>query len=102
MDIFTELADNLEQCLARLVDYEEAEEQGKLIKIPTEVYYLQNDRICTGSLLNLKYCVLSNPPKLKYTILDEESEPRTGTYGHDMFNTLEEINQALLEQDKEC
>lgn len=75
-------------------------EREKLIKIPTEVYYLQNDRICTGSLLTLKYCALSSPPKIKYVILDEESEPRHGVYGYDMFNNLEEINQALLERDK--
>ena len=86
---------DIQAALDKLAAYEDAEEQGRLIILPTEAYYVdKTDRIRRADVLSVtcKHLLVEEGPdfEISYTI-DAIGEPTfTGKLGIDVFDTEEE------------
>lgn len=107
MKRFTEtrnmLKDNidLQAALDKLVNYEDAEEAGRLIKLPTGAYYKdRHDQIRRADILSItcKHLLVEEGPdfEISYTIDAAGEAPFTGKLGVDVFNTEDAAKEKFL------
>ena len=91
---------DMQTALDKLAAYENAEEQGRIVIIPTEAYYLVNNHIFRGFVQEVKWNSSSNGAfEALYKIACEDSIERTGIFGIDVFNTLKDASEKLAKLD---
>ena len=84
--------------IERLAEYETLEEQGLLLRLPTEVYFIKNNNVCKGWIQEVVYSVCR---KLLLDIRyhDNSLDSYKGYLGNDVFLTKEEAEQKLKEME---
>ena len=97
------LVDNAEywlQAYFKLKDYEDLEEQGLLLRFPTEPYFIKNNNVCKGWVQEVVYSVCR---KLLLDIRydDNSLDSYRGYLGDDVFITQDEAEQKLKEMESE-
>ena len=97
------LVDNAEywlQAYFKLKDYEDLEEQGLLLRLPTEAYFIKNNNVCKGWVQEVVYSVCR---KLLLDIRydDNSLDSYRGYLGDDVFITQDEAEQKLKEMESE-
>ena len=80
----------------KLADYEDAEEQGLLLRLPTEAYFIKNNNVCKGWVQEVVYSVCRKP-LLDIRYDDNSLDSYRGYLGNDVFLTQEEAEQKLKE-----
>ena len=87
---------SIAQCLKKLQEYEDAEEQGLLLRLPTEAYFIKNNNVCKGWVQEVVYSVCrSLLLDIRYD--DNSLDSYRGYLGNDVFLTQAEAEQALKE-----
>ena len=86
----------LEKCLRKLAEYEDLEEQGLLLRLPLEVYFIKDDKIYKGWVQEVVYSVCY---KLLLDIRYDDSslDSYRGYVGNTVFLTQAEAKQKLKE-----
>ena len=97
------LVDNAEywlQVYFKLKDYENLEEQGLLLRVPTEAYFIKNNNVCGGWVQELVY---SPCRKLLLDIRydDNTLDSYRGYLGNTVFLTQAEAEQKLKEMESD-
>lgn len=92
---------DLQAALDKLAAYEDAEEKGRLIELPSEAFYLDiNERIRRADVLSVtcKHLLVEEGPDYEiYYTLDAVGESDfTGKLGVDVFNTEDEARDKFL------
>ena len=82
----------------KLANYEDAEEQGLLLRLPTEAYFIKNNNVCKGWVQELVYSVC------RKLLLDIRYDDKTldsyrGYLGNTVFLTKAEAEQKLKEME---
>jgi hypothetical protein len=88
---------DLQAALDRLAYYEDMEEQGKLIKIPDEAYYINDGEIKCGRVLAVA-CNLGDvdgDPIVLYTLDRDDAAPFLGIFGKNVFTSASECTEEL-------
>ena len=80
----------------KLREYETLEEQGLLLRLPTEAYFIKNNNVCKGWVQELVYSVC------RKLLLDIRYDDKTldsyrGYVGNTVFLTQAEAEQKLKE-----
>lgn len=97
---------DLQAALDKLSAYEDAEERGKLISIPTDAYYIRGNVVNKGPVLAVKYRniltgKLTDPDfELVYTIDTGTSISFKGILGIDVFNSRKEAEVKIISAHK--
>jgi hypothetical protein len=89
---------DIQVALDKLAAYENAEEQGRLIMLPTEAYYIDRaDRIRRADVLSVtcKHLLVEEGPdfEINYTIDPTGESVFTGKLGVDVFSTENEARE---------
>ena len=86
--------------LGRLAEYEDLEEQGLLLRLPKEAYFIKNNNLCKGWVQEAVYSVCR---KLLLDIRydDNSLDSYRGYLGNDVFLTKEEAEQKLKEMESD-
>lgn len=86
----------IEDAIEKLAQYEDMEEQGKLVLYPTNAYCIVGNEIRKGFVFEVTYCVCRKP---LYTVRydDYSLDKHTGYLGLSVFLTREEAEEALKE-----
>ena len=84
----------------KLADYEDAEEQGLLLRLPTEAYFIKNNNVCKGWVQESVYSVCRKP-LLDIRYDDNSLDSYRGYLGNDVFLTQEEAEQKLKEMESD-
>ena len=97
------LFDNAEywlQAYFKLKDYENLEEQGLLLKFPTEAYFIKNNNVCKGWVQEVVY---SSCRKLLLDVRydDNSLDSYRGYVGNTIFLTQAEAEQKLNEMESD-
>ena len=84
----------------KLADYEDAEEQGLLLRLPTEAYFIKDNNVCKGWVQEVVYSVCR---KLLLDIRynDNYLDNYRGYLGNDVFLTKVEAEQKLKKMESE-
>ena len=84
------------QCFEKLADYEDLDEQGLLLRLPTEAYFIKNNNVCKGWVQEVVYSVCR---KLLLDIRydDNSLDSYRGFLGNDVFLTQAEAEKKLKE-----
>ena len=90
---------DIQVALDKLAAYEDAEDRGALIKIPTEAYYIRKSCVHKGRVVEVTYRTVPYSETVSFEILykikyDDGLECNK-TLGVDVFNTAAEANLAL-------
>lgn len=90
----------IRQVLDKLAKYENLEEQGLLLRLPTEAYFIKNNNVYKGWVQEVVYSVCR---KLLLDIRydDNSLDSYRGYLGNDVFLTKEEAEQKLKEMESE-
>ena len=82
--------------LKELKQYKNLEEQGLLLRLPTEAYFIKNNNVCKGWVQEVVYSVCY---KLLLDIRydDNSLDNYRGYLGNDVFLTKEKAEQKLKE-----
>ena len=88
--------DNRHNVLQKLADYEDLEEQGRLIKIPLEVYCIVDFKVRKGFVLEETYH-MSRKPLLVVRYDDNSLKSHSGHLGISVFLTKSEAEAKLKE-----
>lgn len=86
----------LKSALDKLADYEDLEEQGKLIKIPLEAYCIVDFKVRKGFVLEETYH-MSRKPLLVVRYDDNSLKSHSGHLGISVFLTKSEAEEKLKE-----
>jgi len=86
---------DIQKALDKLAAYEDAEENGRLLILPTEAYYIDiNDRVRCADILSVtcKHLLVEEGPdfEISYTIDATGESAFTGKLGVDVFDTEDE------------
>ena len=97
------LVDNAEYWLKvyfKLKEYEELEEQGLLLRLPAEAYFIKDNIVRKGWVQELVYSLCS---KLLLDIRYDDSslDSYRGYLGNDVFLTQSEAEQKLKEMESD-
>ena len=84
----------------KLADYEDLEEQGLLLRLPTEAYFIKNNNVCKGLVQELVYSVCRKP-LLDIRYDDNSLDSYRGYLGNDVFLTQNEAEQKLKEMERD-
>ena len=93
------------RCIKKLVaelepykEYKNLEEQGLLLRLPTEAYFIKDDNVCKGWVQEVVYSVCR---KLLLDIRydDNSLDSYRGYLGNDVFLTQAEAEQKLKEME---
>ena len=86
--------------LGRLAKYEDLEEQGLLLRLPTEAYFIKDNIVCKGWVQELVY---SPCRKLLLDIRydDNSLDSYRGYVGNTVFLTKAEAEQKLKEMESD-
>lgn len=92
--------DNYHNVLQKLADYEDLEEQGLLLRLPTEAYFIKDNIVRKGWVQELVYSPCS---KLLLDIRYDDSslDSYRGYLGNDVFLTQAEAEQKLKEMERD-
>ena len=92
--------DNRHNVLQKLADYEDLEEQGLLLRLPAEAYFIKDNIVCKGWVQELVY---SPCRKLLLDIRYDDSslDSYRGYLGNDVFLTKSEAEQKLKEMERD-
>ena len=84
------------QAMEELLKYKDAEEQGLLLRLPTEAYFIKDNNVCKGWVQELVY---SPCRKLLLDIRydDNSLDSYRGYVGNTVFLTQAEAEQRLKE-----
>ena len=90
---------SIAQCLKKLQEYEDAEEQGLLLRLPTEAYFIKDNKMYKGWVQEVAYSVC------RKILLDIRYDDKTldsyrGYIGNTVFLTQAEAEQKLKEMSK--
>lgn len=85
--------------LGKLAEYEDLEEQGLLLRLPTEAYFIKNNNVCKGWVQELVYA------PCRKLLLDIRYDDNTldsyrGYVGNTVFLTKAEAVQKLKEKEE--
>ena len=85
-----------EEAWSKLAEYEDAEEQGLLLRLPRDAYFIKNNKVLKGWVQKVVYSVCR---KLLLDIRydDNSLDSYRGYVGNDVFLTREEAEQKLKE-----
>ena len=86
----------IDDVIDKLADYEDLEEQGRLIKIPLEAYCIVDFEVRKGFVLEETYH-MSRKPLLVVRYDDNSLDSYRGYLGNDVFLTQAEAEQKLKE-----
>lgn len=86
----------LKSALDKLADYEDLEEQGRLIKIPLEAYCIVDFKVRKGFVLEETYH-MSRKPLLVVRYDDNSLKSHSGYLGISVFLTKSEAEEKLKE-----
>lgn len=91
---------DIQAALDKLAAYEDADEQGRLIKLPTEAYYVDRaDRIRRADILSVTctHLLVEEGPdfEISYTIDAIGESAFTGKLGVDVFDTEDEAKEKV-------
>ena len=88
------------QCFEKLAEYEDLEEQGLLLRLPTEAYFIKDNIVRKGWVQELVY---SPCRKLLLDIRYDDSslDSYRGYLGNDVFLTQAEAEQKLKEMESD-
>ena len=89
---------NFQKMARKLAEYEDAEEQGLLLRLPTEAYFIKDNKMYKGWVQELVYSVC------RKLLLDIRYDDKTldsyrGYVGNTVFLTQEEAEQKLKEME---
>ena len=86
--------------LEALGKYEDAEEQGLLLRLPTEAYFIKNNNVCKGWVQEVVY---SPCRKLLLDVRydDNSLDSYRGYVGNTIFLTQDEAEQKLKEMESD-
>ena len=87
---------NRHNVLQKLADYEDLEEQGRLIKIPLEAYCIVDFKVLKGFVLEETYH-MSRKPLLVVRYDDNSLKSHSGHLGISVFLTKSEAEAKLKE-----
>lgn len=95
----TALEDNIDiqTVIDKLYEYEDAEESGQLLRLPEYAYYIKNNKVYRGKVLDIKYQAVDHA--VWYSIKDfddrkEEASIFRGRLNIEVFNTRTEADRA--------
>lgn len=96
MNCVLQSTSGIEDAIEKLAQYEDMEEQGKLVLYPTNAYCIVGNEIRKGFVFEVTYCVCRKP---LYTVRydDYSLNKHTGYLGLSVFLTREEAEEALKE-----
>ena len=91
----------VKEYLEELKRYRDLEEQGLLLRLPTEAYFIKNNNVCKGWVQEVVYSVCR---KLLLDIRydDNSLDSYRGYVGKTVFLTQEEAEQKLKEMERDC
>lgn len=95
-DVIRHLRDFLELYREQLKEYQQLEEQGRLIKIPLEAYCIVDFKVRKGFVLEETYH-MSKKPLLVVRYDDNSLESHSGHLGISVFLTKSEAEAKLKE-----
>lgn len=95
-DVIRHLRDFLELYREQLKEYQQLEEQGRLIKIPLEAYCIVDFKVRKGFVLEETYH-MSRKPLLVVRYDDNSLESHSGHLGISVFLTKSEAEAKLKE-----
>lgn len=78
---------DLQAALNKLAEYEDAEDAGRLLLIPSEAHYVE-ERIITGDITKIecKHLLVEEGPDYEYTVtIEAYSKTYTGILDKDIF-----------------
>ena len=84
--------------IVRLAEYKDLEEQGLLLRFPTEAYFIKNNNVCKGWVKEVVYSVC-NKLLLDIRYNDNSLDSYRGYLGNDVFLTQAEAEQKLKEME---
>ena len=86
--------------MQKLAEYEDLEEQGLLLRLPTEAYFIKNNNVCKGWVQEVVYSICR---KLLLDIRydDNSLDSYRGYLGNDVFLTQAEAEQKLKEMESD-
>ena len=89
-----------ESAYKKLAEYENAEEQGLLLRLPTEAYFIKDNKMYKGWVQEVVYSVCR---KLLLDIRydDKSLDSYRGYLGNDVFLTQAEAEQKLKEMESD-
>ena len=90
----------ISDALKKLADYEDLEEQGRLIKIPLEAYCIVDFEVRKGFVLEETYH-MSRKPLLVVRYDDNSLKSHSGYLGISVFLTKSEAEQKLKEMESD-
>ena len=90
----------MNNCLHKLADYEDAEEKGLLLRLPTEAYFIKDNIVRKGWVQELVYS------PCRKLLLDVRYDDKTldsyrGYVGNTVFLAKEEAEQKLKEMESD-
>lgn len=86
----------LPKALIKLREYEDFEEQGKLVLYPTYAYCIIGNEVRKGFVFEVTYCVCRKPLyAVRYD--DNSLDKHTGYLGSSVFLTKKEAEEKLKE-----
>ena len=86
----------VKEYLEELKQYRDLEEQGLLLRLPTEAYFIKDNIVCKGWVRDLEYSLCRK--LLLYLECDDNSlNSYRGYVGNTVFLTKEEAEQKLKE-----
>lgn len=86
----------LADCLTKFKEYQQLEEQGRLIKIPLEAYCIVDFKVRKGFVLEETYHI-SRKPLLVVRYDDNSLKSHSGYLGISVFLTKSEVEAKLKE-----
>ena len=88
------------QVYFKLKDYEDLEEQGLLLRLPLEAYFIKDNKMYKGWVQEVVYSVCRK--LLLYIRYDDKSlDSYRGYLGNDVFLTQAEAEQKLKEMESD-
>ena len=92
--------DDFQKIVQKLAEYEDLDEQGLLLRLPTEAYFIKNNNVCKGCVQEVVYSVCR---KLLLDIRydDNSLDSYRGYLGNTVFLTQAEAEHKLKEKESE-
>ena len=87
--------------LGKLADYEDLDEQGLLLKFPTEAYFIKDNKMYKGWVQEVVYSVCRKI-LLDIRYDDNSLDSYRGYVGDTVFLTKTEAEQKLKEMESDC
>lgn len=88
------------QAIQKLAEYEDLEEQGLLLRLPTEAYFIKNNNVCKGWVQEV-VCSVCRKLLLDIRYDDNSLDSYRGYVGNTVFLTKEEAEQKLKEMESD-